>query len=93
MIRASDSKARGQWFDPHSGHRVVSLSKTHLLTKSTSNTQEAVVLSRHDLKIVYRDFKQKRNEKYALFKISITYLANIHISHTILVRSKTCIKT
>ena len=27
--RASDSEARGHGFDPHKGHRVVSLSKTH----------------------------------------------------------------
>ena len=35
-----DSGARGRGFDPHSGHRVVSLSKTHLPPKSTGNTQE-----------------------------------------------------
>ena len=28
--RASDSGARGRGFDPHSGRRVVSLSKIHL---------------------------------------------------------------
>ena len=27
--KASDSKSRGPGFDPHKGHRVVSLSKTH----------------------------------------------------------------
>ena len=31
--RASDSGARGQGFDPHSGRRVVSLSKIHLPPK------------------------------------------------------------
>ena len=31
--RASDSGARGQGFDPHSGRRVVSLSKKHLPPK------------------------------------------------------------
>ena len=46
--RASDSGARGQGFDPHSGRRVVSLSKIHLPPKSTGNTQEAVAPSRHD---------------------------------------------
>ena len=46
--RASDSGARGKGFDPHSGRRVVSLSKKHLPSKSTDNNQEAVVLSRHD---------------------------------------------
>ena len=36
-------------FDPHSGRRVVSLSKIHLPPpKSTGNTQEAVAPSRHD---------------------------------------------
>ena len=42
MVRASDSGARGRGIDPHSGRRVVSLSKTHVLPKSTGNTQEAV---------------------------------------------------
>ena len=51
--RASDSMARGRGFDPHSGRRIVSLSKIHLPPKSTGNTQEAVALSRHDRKIVY----------------------------------------
>ena len=32
-------------FDPHSGRRVVSLSKIHLPPKSTGNTQEAVAPS------------------------------------------------
>ena len=27
--RASDSESRGPGFDPHKGHRVVSLSETH----------------------------------------------------------------
>ena len=31
--RASDSRARGRGFDPHSGRRVVSLSKIHLPSK------------------------------------------------------------
>ena len=31
--RASDSRARGRGFDPHSGCRVVSLSKIHLSPK------------------------------------------------------------
>ena len=48
MVRASDSGARGRASDPHSGSRVVSLSKTNLLPKSTGNTQEAVAPSRHD---------------------------------------------
>ena len=34
--------------DPQSGSRVVSLSKIHLLPKSTCNTQEAVAPSQHD---------------------------------------------
>ena len=40
----------------------MSLSKIQLLAKSTGNTQEAVVLSRHDCKIVYWDVKQKQNK-------------------------------
>ena len=46
--RVSDSGARGRGFDPHSGCRVVSLSKIHLPPKSTGYTQEAVAPSRHD---------------------------------------------
>ena len=45
---ASDSGARGRGFDPHSGRRVVSLSKIHLPPKSTGNTRDAVAPSRHD---------------------------------------------
>ena len=46
--RASDSRARGRGFDPHSGGRVVSLSAKYIfLLKSTGNTQEAAVPS-HD---------------------------------------------
>ena len=32
-VRASDAGARGRGFDPHSGRRVVSLSKIHLPPK------------------------------------------------------------
>ena len=35
-------------FNPHSGRRVVSLSKTYLPPKSTGNTQEAMAPSQHD---------------------------------------------
>ena len=45
--RASDSGAIGRGHDPHSGRRVVSLSKIHLPPKYTGNTQEAVAPSRH----------------------------------------------
>ena len=44
----SDSGARGQGLDPHSGRRVGSFSKIYLLPKSTGNTQEALAPSRHD---------------------------------------------
>ena len=47
MVNASDSGS----------NRVVSLSKAHLLPKSTGNTQEAVAPSQHDGKIVYRDVR------------------------------------
>ena len=33
VVRASDSRVRGRGFDPHSGRRVVSLSKIHLPPK------------------------------------------------------------
>ena len=46
----------------HSGRRVVSLSKKHLLSKSTDNTQKAVAPSRRDWKIVYWDVKNQINQ-------------------------------
>ena len=46
VVNASDSGSRGRGFEPHSGqNRVVSLSKAHLLPKSTGNTQEVVAPS------------------------------------------------
>ena len=48
MVGASDSGERGRGFDPHSGRCVVSLSKKHLLPRSSGNTQEAVAPTRHD---------------------------------------------
>ena len=49
--RALDIGARGRGFDPHSGRRVVSLSKIYLSPKITGYTQEAEAPSRHDLKM------------------------------------------
>ena len=59
--RAPEREVQGS--DPHSGRRVVSLSKIHLLSKNTGNTQEAVASSRHDCTIVYTLSKNetKRN--------------------------------
>ena len=48
VVNASDSGSRGRGFMPHSGNRVVSLSKAHLLPKSTGNTREAVAPYQHD---------------------------------------------
>ena len=48
VVRASDSGGTGRGFDPHSGRRVISLGKIHLLPKSTGNTQEAMAPSGHD---------------------------------------------
>ena len=58
-------------FDPHSGRRVVSLSKIHLpppppKKKSTCNTQKAVAPSRHDWKIVDWDVKPLQNQNQNL---------------------------
>ena len=50
MVKTSDSGSRGRGFEPHLGRRVVSLSNTYLLPKSTGNTQEVVAPSQHDLK-------------------------------------------
>ena len=47
---------------------VVTLSKTHLLPKSTGNTQEAKAPSQHDRKIVYRDVTNQINQ--ATFKMN-----------------------
>ena len=44
VVNASDSGSRA----PLGSNRVVSLSKAHLLPKSTGNTQEAVAPSQHD---------------------------------------------
>ena len=63
VVNTSDSGSRGWGFEPHSGRRVVSLSKTYSpppqkkkkkkkkeerRKKSTGNTQEAVAPSQHD---------------------------------------------
>ena len=40
VVRASDSGSGDPGFDPRPGRCVVSLSKRHLLPKSTGNTQE-----------------------------------------------------
>ena len=47
VVKALDSGSRGRRFEPHSG-QTVSLSKAHLLPKSTGNTQEAMAPSQHD---------------------------------------------
>ena len=49
MVNASDSGSRSRGIEPYSGkNRVVSLSKAHLLSESTGNTQEVVALSHYD---------------------------------------------
>ena len=68
-IGASDSRARGRRFNPHSGRRVVSLSKIHLPPKSTGYTQEAVAQSRHDLKKLFTGMLgKKRNQTKSLHR-------------------------
>ena len=66
VFNTSDPGSRGRGFEPHSGRRVVSLSKTYLppapSPKSTGNTQEAVAPSQHDRKIVNRDVKLQTNQ-------------------------------
>ena len=66
--------ASGLWLQrsgvrvPLGSNRVVSLSKAHLLPKSTGNTQEAVATSQHDWKIVYQDIKnQSTNQMFFPF--------------------------
>ena len=51
VVNTLDSGSRGLGFAPHSGRRVVFLSKTYLPPpppKSTGNNQEAVAPSQHD---------------------------------------------
>ena len=73
MVNNSDFGSGGRGFEPHSGRRVVSLSKTYLppppppkkkkkRKKCTGNTQEAVALFQHDLKNDYRDVKNQTNQ-------------------------------
>ena len=71
MVNTSYSGSRGRGFESHSGRRVVSLSKTYLLPKSTGNTQEVVASSQHDRLIVYWDIKHQTNQNkhvYANYK-------------------------
>ena len=48
VVNTSDFGSRGRGLEPHSGSRVVFLSKKYLPSKSTGNTQEAVAPSQHD---------------------------------------------
>ena len=57
---------------PLRSNRIVSLSKAHLVPKSTGNTQEAVAPSQHDLKIVYWDVKNHIN--HSILNICISTL-------------------
>ena len=75
MINTSGSVTRGRGLEPHSGRRVVSLSKTYLppppptkKKKSTGYTQEAVAPSQHDKNIVYRDVKHQTKPNQNLRK-------------------------
>ena len=68
----------------YGSNRVVSLSKAHLLPKSTGNTQEAVVPSQHDWKIVYRDVKNQSTNQilftiFVHFHYSLLYLLPAYI--------------
>ena len=53
MVNTSDSGPRGRGFEPHSGRRVVSLSKTYLPQKTTGNTQEALAPSQHEILVSF----------------------------------------
>ena len=78
-----DSGARGRGFDPYLGHRVESLSKTHLPPKSTGNTHEAKALSQHDWKIVYWDVKNQINQPSFTLSWTIHYMKNLlHVTGT-----------
>ena len=62
VVNTSDSGSRGRGFKPHSGRRVVSLSKTYLPPKSTGNTQEAVAPSNMTEKLFTGTLSIKPNE-------------------------------
>ena len=80
MVNTSDSGSRGRWFEPHSGCRVVSLSKTYLPPKKRpGNTQEAVAPSQHDLNIAFRDVRHMTKPKNTLF-----YMIPLHLKELII---------
>ena len=62
--RVSDSGAKGQGSIYTSVSRVVSLSKTIYSPKCPGNTQEAVIPSQHDLKIVHWDVMHQRKQPF-----------------------------
>ena len=70
--RAYDFGARGRRFDRHSRRCVLSLSKTHLLSKNTGDTQEAVMPSQHDRKI-YWEAKQKERNSVIIWLVVLCY--------------------
>ena len=64
--RVSDSGARGQGFDPHSGRLVVSLSKIHLPPKSTGNTQEGVAHPNMTEKLFTGTLSENKTKNYEI---------------------------
>ena len=71
--RAYDFGARGRRFDRHSRRCVFSLRKTHLLSKNTGNTKEAMMPSQHDRKIVYWEAKQKERNAVIIWLVVLCY--------------------
>ena len=72
MPRTPDPEVGGS--SPLGSNRVVSLSKVHLLPKSTGNTQEAMALAQHDWKIVYRDVKNQSTNQHREYQLTFDHL-------------------
>ena len=65
VVNTSDSEYRGRWFEPHSGCRVLSLSKTYLPPRLLVIPRKQWLHPNMTEKIVYRDVKHqtKPNQK------------------------------
>ena len=63
VVNTSDSGSRGRGFEPHSGRRVVSLSKTYLPPKVLVIHRKRWLRPNMTEKIVYRDVKHQTKER------------------------------
>ena len=68
-----DSRPRDCWFEPHSHHYIVSLSKTHLSLLSTGSIQEHS--SQHNRKIVGLDVKNQIKQTSPIWLYNFVYVS------------------